>query len=56
MAKIKISFLFIFIATPAFAYLDPGTGSMLIYFIIGIFATSVSLPLNHTNLNGIIHL
>lgn len=29
----------LFTATPAYAYLDPGTGSMLLYFILGVVAT-----------------
>jgi hypothetical protein len=27
--------------TPAFSYLDPGSGSMLLYFIIGVFASLI---------------
>lgn len=34
----KLFLLALFI-TPSFAYLDPGTGSMLVYFLLGIFAT-----------------
>jgi len=37
----KRVFLLILLTTPLYAYLDPGTGSMLIYFIIGIFATLI---------------
>jgi hypothetical protein len=32
--------IFCFFLTPLNAYLDPGTGSMLLYFIIGIFAST----------------
>ena len=32
--------VFCFFLTPLNAYLDPGTGSMLLYFIIGIFAST----------------
>ncbi len=32
-------FLFAFLGSPAFAYLDPGTGSMLLYAIAGMAAT-----------------
>jgi hypothetical protein len=35
----KRIFLLLILTTPLYAYLDPGTGSMLLYFIIGIFAT-----------------
>ena len=38
MIKLFIPFIFI---TPVFAYLDPGTGSMLLYFIMGVIATFV---------------
>jgi len=38
MFRILIPFIFI---SPAFAYLDPGTGSMLLYFIMGVIATFV---------------
>ena len=36
----KIIALLIF-SSPAFAYLDPGTGSMLLYFIMGVVATFI---------------
>ncbi|MEA3411460.1 MAG: hypothetical protein U9R74_07960 [Pseudomonadota bacterium] len=29
------------LSSPAFAYLDPGTGSMVVSAIIGIFATAI---------------
>lgn len=38
MLKLLIPFIFI---SPVFAYLDPGTGSMLLYFIMGVIATFV---------------
>lgn len=38
MTKILLSLLLI---SPAFAYLDPGTGSMLVYFVMGVFATII---------------
>jgi hypothetical protein len=47
MFKSKIWNLFIVAASllclssPAFAYLDPGTGSMVVSAIIGIFATAI---------------
>lgn len=31
--------LFLFLSSPAFAYLDPGTGSLLLYAVVGIAAT-----------------
>ncbi|MCV6608592.1 MAG: CDP-glycerol glycerophosphotransferase family protein [Campylobacterales bacterium] len=36
MIKLLLPLFFI---TPVFAYLDPGTGSMLVYFLMGVFAT-----------------
>jgi CDP-glycerol glycerophosphotransferase (TagB/SpsB family) len=39
MIILVLIFLSTFLITPAFAYLDPGTGSMLVYFIMGVFAT-----------------
>ncbi|RLA06371.1 MAG: hypothetical protein DRQ51_09545 [Gammaproteobacteria bacterium] len=33
--------ILLFYANSAFAYLDPGSGSMLVYFLIGIFATAI---------------
>ena len=38
MFRLLIPFIFI---SPAFAYLDPGTGSMLLYFIMGVVATFI---------------
>ncbi len=38
MFKLLIPFILI---SPAFAYLDPGTGSMLLYFIMGVVATFI---------------
>lgn len=38
MIGLRLSLL---LTIPAFAYLDPGTGSMLLYFIMGIVATFV---------------
>jgi hypothetical protein len=35
------SIFFLLFSTPVFAYLDPGSGSMLMYFLIGIFATLI---------------
>ena len=37
----KLYILSVVAVTPLFAYLDPGTGSMLLYFIMGVFATVV---------------
>ena len=37
----SLFFLLLFFSTPAIAYLDPGSGSILIYFIIGIFASLI---------------
>ena len=31
--------VFFIIPTPAFAYLDPGSGSMLLYFLMAVFAS-----------------
>ena len=39
--KIAIVSLILFIPTPAFAYLDPSSGSMLFYFLVGVFATLI---------------
>ena len=38
MKKIYIIFCAIFLSTPAYAYLDPGFGSMLIQALIAFFA------------------
>jgi hypothetical protein len=35
-----IVLLIIFIPTPAFAYIDPGTGSIIISFIVGIISAA----------------
>ena len=41
MGKIIIVTLLVFgIATPAHAYLDPGTGSMLLSLIVGVVASA----------------
>lgn len=37
---LKIIIFIIFIPTPAFAYIDPGTGSIIISFLIGIISAS----------------
>jgi hypothetical protein len=36
----KIVLLIIFIPTPAFAYIDPGTGSIIISFLVGIISAA----------------
>jgi len=38
---LKIIILLLLIISPSFAYLDPGTGSMLLYFIMGVIATFI---------------
>ncbi|WXT99933.1 MAG: hypothetical protein Ctma_0639 [Catillopecten margaritatus gill symbiont] len=38
---IIIASIILFLPLPVFAYLDPGSGSMLLYFLIGIFATFI---------------
>jgi len=38
---LKLLLISCIFASPAFAYLDPGTGSMLLYFIMGVIATFV---------------
>ena len=38
---ITITGVILLLPTPVFAYLDPGSGSMLLYFIIGVFATLI---------------
>ena len=37
----KLLFISVILISPAFAYLDPGTGSMLLYFIMGVIATFI---------------
>jgi len=37
----KLLFISVIFITPVFAYLDPGTGSMLLYFILGVIATFI---------------
>lgn len=41
MLRVKAFFIVfcLLLSNPAFAYLDPGTGSMIMYFIIAIFST-----------------
>jgi hypothetical protein len=39
--KILLFSLFLFCPVSAFAYLDPGSGSMLLYFVIGVFASLI---------------
>lgn len=41
MKKFYFSIVFIFITTPAYAYLDPGTLSIIFAFIASIFATII---------------
>ncbi len=41
MRHMSAGFASLALITPAFAYLDPGTGSMLVYFILGVLATAV---------------
>jgi hypothetical protein len=36
----KIVLLIIFIPNPAYAYIDPGTGSIIISFIVGIISAA----------------
>ena len=36
-----IASLFLLLPTPVFAYLDPGSGSVLLYLLIGVFATLI---------------
>ena len=38
---IFLSILSLFLSKSAFAYLDPGSGSLLFYFLIGAFATLI---------------
>ena len=38
---LKLLFILVILISPAFAYLDPGTGSMLLYFIMGVIATFI---------------
>ena len=38
---IKYLIFLLTISSPAYAYLDPGSGSLILYFIMGIFATIV---------------
>ncbi|HCM25992.1 MAG: hypothetical protein A2Z96_03130 [Spirochaetes bacterium GWB1_48_6] len=42
--KMRIFYLalFLFLPVSAFAYLDPGTGSLLLYAVFGLFATALS--------------
>ena len=37
----KYLIFFLLISNPAYAYLDPGTGSLILYFIMGLFATVI---------------
>lgn len=49
--------LFICLSTPAFAYLDPGTGSMILQVIIGAVAAAlVSIKLAWRRINDVIAL
>jgi len=41
MSRIIITTIFIVFSTPALAYLDPGSGSMLLYFLVGVFSALV---------------
>jgi len=36
---VAVAFFLVMLAQPAWAYLDPGTGSMIISAIVGLFAT-----------------
>lgn len=38
---IKYLIFFLLISNPAYAYLDPGSGSLILYFIMGLFATVI---------------
>lgn len=47
--------LFVCLSTPAFAYLDPGTGSMILQVIIGAIAAAlVSIKLAWRRINDVI--
>tara|TARA_B100001250_G_C19772132_1_gene777686 strand:+ start:414 stop:590 length:177 start_codon:yes stop_codon:yes gene_type:complete len=37
---LKIIFIFFIFSTPAYAYIDPGTGSLIVSFIVGIFTAT----------------
>ena len=37
---LALALLFILLSEPAWAYLDPGTGSMIISAVVGLFATA----------------
>jgi len=39
-APVTVALLLVLLAQPAWAYLDPGTGSMMISAIVGLFATA----------------
>lgn len=39
MYKIIVVFLWLIFSTPAFAYIDPGTGSMVIQAFLALIAT-----------------
>ena len=41
LARLVLLCLLVLVSTPAFAYLDPSTGSMVISAIVGVFATLV---------------
>ena len=36
-----LSLIYMAISTPAYAYLDPGTGSLVVSIIIGVIATAI---------------
>ena len=37
---LKIFFIILIFSTPAHAYIDPGTGSLIISFLVGIFSAA----------------
>ena len=39
---LKIIFLFFFLTTPVYAYLDPGTGNIIIQAILAFIATTIT--------------